>query len=204
MLDHILERIDQRLSALNMSAGAASLKAGLSRDAIRNIQRAVEAGREGVSTTTLLSLAPVLETSAAWLLDGSGESSRIRVPLISWVSAGQFAQSEAVMETDDFPTIEIAGLPDGDWSALEVIGDSMDRISPPGSTIVVNRRNKRLTHNACYVASDGEGGATYKRFRQSPARLEPVSTNPIHEPIFLPDNYSPNVFGRVCRSFIDM
>ena len=92
--------------------------------------------------------------------------------------------------------------PKGQWIALRVQGDSMDRISPPGSVIFVNLRDKRLVTNACYIITNGDGEATYKRFRANPPRFEPVSTNPAHEPIF-PDG-EPAVIGRVRRSFIDM
>ncbi|PYE89625.1 XRE family transcriptional regulator [Phyllobacterium leguminum] len=74
MLNDVIERIDIRLKALGLSAQAASIKAGLSKDAIRNMQRAVQQkGRSGVSTRTITALAPVLETSVAWLLEGIGD-----------------------------------------------------------------------------------------------------------------------------------
>lgn len=92
--------------------------------------------------------------------------------------------------------------PKGQWIALRVDGDSMDRISPPGSLIFVNLADRRLVTNACYIITNADGEATYKRFRASPPRFEPVSTNPAHEPIF-PDG-EPVVLGRVRRSIIDM
>lgn len=204
MLSDILKRIEQRLEVVGLSASAASLKAGVSKDAIRNIQRACKEGRDGISITTLTKLAPVLQTTASWLLEGVEAASYIRVPKISWVSAGSFDIADPVFSFYDFPTIEAAGLPDGEWVALEVQGDSMDRISPPGSIIFVNRADRRLSHNACYIIQNVDGSATYKRYRQGPMRFEPVSTNPTHEAIF-PDNENPpNIFGRVLRSVLDM
>jgi phage repressor protein C with HTH and peptisase S24 domain len=100
--------------------------------------------------------------------------------------------------------IEAADLPPGDWIALEVKGDSMDRISPPESVIFVNRSERRLVPNACYIIQDGEGGATYKRYRQSPVRFEPVSTNSAHEAIYPDGDNMPIIFGRVYRSMINM
>lgn len=127
----------------------------------------------------------------------------IDVPLVSWVAAGQLASADAVVDTEDCERIAVPGLdPKGDWIALEVQGDSMDRISPPESIIIVNRKDRKLVPNACYVIGDGEGGATYKRFRSSPMRFEPVSTNPGHEPIF-PDN-TPKIVGRVRLSLLRM
>ena len=77
MLKDILDRIKRRLEATNQTAAAASAKAGLSKDASRNIERAVEQGKEaGASTITLVKLAPILETSASWLLEGFGPEER--------------------------------------------------------------------------------------------------------------------------------
>jgi SOS-response transcriptional repressor LexA len=122
------------------------------------------------------------------------------VPLLSWISAGELTRDDVAQEA--IGTIAVADLPEGDWIALEVKGTSMDRISPPGSNIVLNRKDKRLVPNACYVIDDGEGNATYKRFRPNPMRFEPVSTDPSHETLF-PDN-EPTIVGRVGLSQIRM
>lgn len=156
----------------------------------------------------LVKLAEVLQVSVEWLATGQGEAglaaseaARITVPLISWVSAGVMS----------FPDIsdEIIGHvqegdldPEGDWIALRVVGDSMDRISPPESIIFVDRADKILVPNACYVISNGDGEATYKRFRSNPMRFEPVSTNPAHEPIY--PTREPLIVGRVKKSTIQM
>jgi len=73
-MKEILNRIDRRLKALGLKESAAAVKAGLSKDAIRNIRRAVKIGDEskGVSTNTLFPLAPVLETTVSWLVEGTG------------------------------------------------------------------------------------------------------------------------------------
>ena len=92
--------------------------------------------------------------------------------------------------------------PSGDWVALKVVGDSMDRISPPDSIIYVDRKDKVLVPNACYVISNGDGEATYKRFRPNPMRFEPVSTNPAHEPIY--PTREPLIVGRVKKSTLEM
>jgi SOS-response transcriptional repressor LexA len=86
--------------------------------------------------------------------------------------------------------------------ALRVVGDSMDRISPPDSIIFVNRADRRLVANGCSVIATPDGEATYKRYRPSPDRFEPVSVNPAHEPFF-PDGM-PKIVGRVRKSILDM
>lgn len=124
----------------------------------------------------------------------------VEVPLFGWVSAGQLANEDLRDEVIGQETV--AGLPVGDWIALRVEGDSMDRISPPDSIIIVNRNDKRLVANACYVIADPDGNATYKRYRPNPPRFEPVSTNPAHEPIF-PEN-DPLIIGRVRMTILRM
>jgi hypothetical protein len=72
-LEDVLFRIESRLKAVGLSAHAASLAAKRP-DAIRNLKRAVKNhDRRGVTTETLMALAPVLKTTAAWLLEGVGE-----------------------------------------------------------------------------------------------------------------------------------
>lgn len=125
----------------------------------------------------------------------------LSAPYLAWISAGAMIRDDIADEA--LGHIRVVDLPvSGDWIALKVIGDSMDRISPPDSIIFVDRSDRNLVPNGCYVISDVEGNATYKRYRSGPMRFEPVSTNPQHEPIF-PDN-DPIVVGRVRRSTINM
>lgn len=166
-----------------------------------------ENGSSGFRAATGAVYARKFKVSFEWLMSGRGSmlpepmvSEALEVPLLSWVSAGAMMREDVADEA--LGHIKIANLPAGDWIALEVRGDSMDRISPPQSIIAVNRRDKHLVANACYVIGDGEGNATYKRFRPNPMRFEPVSTNPKHETLF-PDN-EPVIVGRVKRSMIDM
>lgn len=208
-LDQIVSRVKRRLDALGISEHAAETRSGAPVGTIRNWRRGAMPRIE-----TLKVIAPALGTTPQWLAYQAGpeddkEAGRFiiprLIPKISWVSAGSFATTETILPTDDFPTIEVTGLDeDDDYAALDVDGDSMDRISPPGSVIILSLRRKRLITNGCYVIQDGEGGATYKRYRQSPDRFEPVSTNPIHEPMFPQNGSIPPIFGRVIRSYIDM
>jgi transcriptional regulator with XRE-family HTH domain len=74
MLEQILARIDARLEAVGLAESAAAKKAGLSDSAIRNMRRAVKAGKkQGASIKTLEALAPVLKTTPAWLLTGEAK-----------------------------------------------------------------------------------------------------------------------------------
>jgi len=73
MLKDVVTRIESKLEQKGLSASKASELAGLSRDAIRNLQRSVNEGRPGgASTRTITALASVLDVSPAWLLSGDG------------------------------------------------------------------------------------------------------------------------------------
>src|SRR5690606_20114113 len=89
------------------------------------------------------------KVSLDWLLRGKGpgpgeadDTSDIvplEVPLITWVSAGALQREDIV--DDKIGSISIGPLEDGDWIALRVRGDSMDKVSPPESIILVNRND---------------------------------------------------------------
>ncbi|WP_244484510.1 helix-turn-helix transcriptional regulator [Mesorhizobium sp. Root552] len=126
----------------------------------------------------------------------------IRVPMVSWVSAGELSDQAAVIDLSEYPTIAVSRLPPSRWIALRVDGPSMNKISPPDSLIFVDVNDKRLVTNACYVICDETGAATYKRYR------------PNEDPPFQPASYEDvpppklegaiTVIGRVKRSMIDM
>ncbi len=127
-LNDVLSRVESRLTSLNLSAHAASL-AAKKPDAIRNLRRAVQNNdRRGVTTETLAALAPVLQTTAAWLLEGVGKDGGTNTPLriVGRIGAGaeilpEFEQAPA----DGFDEIEVPlSMPPGSI-AFRVEGDSM-------------------------------------------------------------------------------
>lgn len=97
----------------------------------------------------------------------------ITAPLLSWVSAGQLEKPEFPVDIEGSDTMPAVGLKpvDGNWIALKVKGDSMDRISPPDSIVFVNLKDRRLVSNACYVIQDADGGSAYKRYRAGPSEI---------------------------------
>ena len=68
---------------------------------IRNLKRAVQNGeRRGVTTETLAALAPVLKTTAAWLLEGVGDGgSSTAVRVVGRIGAG----AEILPEFEQIP-----------------------------------------------------------------------------------------------------
>jgi hypothetical protein len=137
-LEDVLARIEQRLAALGLSAHGASL-AARKPDAIRNLKRAVKSGdRRGITTETLSALAPVLQTTAAWLLGGVGEADpNTHVRVVGRIGAG----AEILPEVEQIPPeglfeVEVP-FPIPETSiAFEVEGDSMWPRYDPGDIIL--------------------------------------------------------------------
>jgi SOS-response transcriptional repressor LexA len=129
----------------------------------------------------------------------------VRVPLLDSVSAGKLKQPLSQIHIEDVPLLAFADLGKGDFFALTVEGDSMDRIAPEGAMIVVDRSDTTLVSNKPYVLSD-RGHVTFKLWKPNPPRWAPASTNPIHEPIFVKTKEAAErmVVGRVKRAVLDL
>ncbi|MBB6308939.1 S24 family peptidase [Xanthobacter tagetidis] len=126
------------------------------------------------------------------------------VPLVSWVAASGFAQMTPTHAVDAERHLTIGDLPSGDYFALSVRGDSMDRVAPDAAIIIANRNEIELQHRKFYVF-ESRGETTFKRAMLRPRlRLDPYSTNPEHEPIFPPEPESVRVLGRVVRVITDL
>lgn len=127
----------------------------------------------------------------------------ISVPLLSWVSAGKLVDAESQIPVEDVPLLAFADLGRGEFFALRVEGDSMDRLSPEGSVIVVNRADRTLVPSRCYVFAV-RGEMTYKQWHADPPYLAPYSTNPAHQPLFIKRQRDLDVVGRVRRTLLDL
>lgn len=127
----------------------------------------------------------------------------IRIPQLSWVSAGKLVDASSQIPVEDVPLLAFADLGRGDFFALKVSGDSMDRISPDGSVIVVNRADRTLVAGKSYVFSV-RGETTFKLWHPDPPYLAPYSTNPTHEPKFIKRRGDLEVVGRVRRTVLDL
>ena len=207
-LHDIYGRIERRLEVTGQSPTGASARAGLSRDAIRNIKRALESPeRKGVSTRTIELLAESLRTTPEWLFRGTGAeqndlATRVQyAPLLSWVQAGRLNFSE-IEAAEDQQRVPLTDLPLSDYIVLRVVGDSMDRVAPDGSLIVVDTRIVDPIPRQFFVACFDDGSTTFKRYMDKPARLEPYSTNAQHETIYPGNPWS--VVGRVRRVIKDL
>jgi SOS-response transcriptional repressor LexA len=127
----------------------------------------------------------------------------VEVPVLSWVSAGRVSDVGSLEVASADETVALSDLPAGEYFITEVVGDSMDRVSPEGSRVVVNVSDKRLIPGKAYIFSL-RGETTYKFYQRDPIqRLEPFSTNPSNRTIYLGEE-GWSVVGRVFRSWIDL
>lgn len=195
----LAENLRRLRSDVGMTQVDLAKASGVSQQLISQIERGVNLTTKELPDIAAALGVPLTELDPR-LADVLGNGEAIDVPLLSWISAGAMMREDVSDEA--LGTIKVSDLPAGDWIALKVVGDSMDRISPPESTILVNRKDRRLVPNAAYVIADEDGNATYKRFRPSPMRFEPVSTNKDLEPLF-PAN-EPLIVGRVRRTILEM
>jgi len=124
-----------------------------------------------------------------------------QVPVVSMVSAGRLKHREGVRPSDIERWMPVANLPKGDWIALIVDGDSMDRVAPDQSAILVNRADSALIDGRYYVFNLDNGETTFKTFRRDPMRLQPYSMNPDHMSIPVASLDDVYVIGR-CKIVI--
>lgn len=181
MLDQVLVRIESRLRAVGLSATAASKRAGLSEDAIRNIRRSVESGsRKGISTQTLSALAPVLQTTEGWLLTGDGDDGPRRSAVVAIAGrVGAGAEIEAI--ADETPRyIEIPY----DWQdavPFEVAGTSCYPIYEPGDIIIVRGEPRLILEeiegHMCVVETEAGLGLVKRVFEDGRGTFQLESPN---------------------------
>ncbi|RWB29621.1 MAG: transcriptional regulator [Mesorhizobium sp.] len=166
-----------------------------------------ENGNRPISKKAAQTYGKAFDVEAGWILFGERADMEfpglVRVPVISMVSAGNLRDQPGVTSSDIERWIHVADVPAGDWIALGVDGDSMNRIAPDGSTILVNRADDRLIDGKYYVFSLGGGEATFKRYKREPKPLlQPFSTNPDH--VSIPATDDLYVFGRARRVITDL
>lgn len=135
---------------------------------------------------------------------GGVERAAVQVPIIDSVAAGRLSAPNSQIPHGEYQTIEIVGmLPAGDYFATRVDGTSMDRISPPGSLIVVNKADRELLPGRRYLFSR-RGETTYKRWENDPhPRLEPESTDPNNKTIYPTGEEEWSIIGRVRLTLLD-
>lgn len=176
-LKDVVARIEGRLAELEITAAWASREAGLSEDAIRNMQRAAkDAKRKGVSTATINALAPVLQVTPNWLMTGDdaagAEPTRGDIANLA-IRGGLGSGGLLTVEADATTGAILPEFVDGYWSfpgrvrdqfrnigkthALPVVGDSMEPTLINGSVVFVDTTHTAPSPPDLYAVDYGDG-----------------------------------------------
>ncbi|PDT74140.1 helix-turn-helix domain-containing protein [Bradyrhizobium sp. C9] len=172
-----------------------------------------ERGEATPESDKLITIANFLGISTGWLLGGEAmdaaptpnDRHTVFVRLMDALPASKLSAPMTPTASEQYPLIIMSNLGRGEYIALTVQGDPMDRISPQGSIIAVNKADRVLVPGKPYVFCH-RGKVAYRIWRSDPARLQPYSTNPIHEPIYLKDQTEAEqiLVGRVRRTTLDL
>ena len=150
------------------------------------IQR-LESGKRPLTDRWALRLAPALRCNPEDLYgsDVSPLQAPVRIiPQISWVQASDLSPEPDFLSQGDYEDVVYYPSKRESLIALHVRGTSMNRVAPEGSIIIVDYEDVELFDGRCYIFRF-DGDTTFKRYRDNPPRLEPYSTDPQHEPIFV-------------------
>lgn len=198
-------------SGMSQTALAERLATRLRVDFDRSKVNKMVLGKRKVSADELFAIEEITDYPApAALREPPKSSDRSKpkvhqVPLLDNVTAGKLKTPSSQIPVEDVTLLAFADLGRGEFFALTVEGDSMDRLSPDGSIIVVNQADQTLVAGKPYVISQ-RGEVTFKVWRADPPRFAPFSTNPVHEPIFVKSKTEAErmVVGRVRRTVLDL
>lgn len=120
----------------------------------------------------LLKIGRVLGVSPDWLMRGiksdpspqPGPGLRGKVPLISWVQAGQWCEISDQFQPGDAESWRetTARVSEGAF-ALRIVGDSMEPAIPRGSVVIVDPATEATNGRVVVVRQHGDSEATIKR-----------------------------------------
>lgn len=197
----VAEVVSEIISLTGMKQGAVAKKIGVSQGTISKWISEQQSPNKRQWDVVLDLIAT--DSRLVHLLRAAGGPTFARVPLLDLISAGKLSNPSTQIPVEDVPLLAFADLGRGDFFALKVQGDSMDRLSPEGSIIVVNRSDRTLVAEKSFVFSI-QGETTFKLWRPDPPHLAPYSTNPSNKPIFVKKAASLEVVGRVRRTVLDL
>lgn len=213
MPNTLQERLRQRIEELGLTPREVSRRAGLGKDAVRDIL----VGRsKDPGSLTLSAIAGVLNCEIAFL-SGTQESSLrgseiteldADIPVVGSVNAGVFTEmsgSEPWLSDAEFETIwapRNRRYPSARCFAFRVMGDSMNDAKPrpilEGDLVlcvdVVDAEIGIVDDKIYVIRRTKDGGQSFewtlKRARVFNNRTElvPESTNPAHKPLVIPRN----------------
>lgn len=221
LMKTLAEKVAQLRTAKGWTQGELAAAVGVSQGSIGNIESGI---RENPRAATILGIAKALGVSAQWLQSGEGPMHpgtlgrslvntepgpeiRGKVPLISWVQAGEWrtaADPHQPGQADQWLDCPVSHS--GGTFALRVRGDSMtaphgnSRTYPEGCIIFVDPEQRTPDNGDRVVAClTGTDEVTFKVYKNEDGRqwLQPL--NPSHEPIR--ENF--HVLGKVLGKWED-
>lgn len=181
--------IAERLNEINMSMKKASIDAGFGETFVRD---ALKRDKEP-TVSKLQKVRRVIGLDAIERPDVS----LVGIEVVGRAQAGAFMDIDLVQDDDDKPTIPAPRDPNFPYArqyALEIVGDSMNKLFEEGSFVIcVNWEDSGLRYKAgmCVHVERHQGAlieVTVKRLAKEENGsffLEPVSSNSAHKPIKL-------------------
>jgi repressor LexA len=172
-----------RIRELRESAGVSQdeLAARIGGDVRGATVSRLENGRMVLTLDWMLKIAKGLQVPVTDLIAESASPVRM-VPVIGQISAG--AWQEAVAEPNGWVPIP-PGAAGPKAFALKPLGDSMNLVVIEEGYAVIDPDQRELVPGKVYAFRNEHGETTFKRYIDSPPRLEPCSTNPEHKPFLL-------------------
>jgi SOS-response transcriptional repressor LexA len=177
-MDNLQERLRARRKELKLTQAQLAKRAGVSQTTIADIERGRNKGSAELAT-----IAHALQTDAYWLTTGKENphaaqrlsdynvepavEQKLRVPLISWVSAGSFVEAidnHQPGQADEW--IDVSIKPKRNSFALRVVGDSMtsaEGISFPEGMIIIVEPEMAAESNDFVIAKRDDGEVTFKQ-----------------------------------------
>lgn len=196
ILEHarsIGERIRQARKERGLSQADLASRLGVSQPSVANWESGVHDPRRLV----LAKLADILQTPLDWLAAGDrstvesdkhAAAAYIRrpvqhVPVISLRAAILMARDITAdphsMAEDYIPvTTAIADL-----FAVFIDDEAVNLAFPGGTLVVIEYGGRSMPNDGDFCLASVDGAPLLRRWRSGPARLEPCSTDPAHEPI---------------------
>lgn len=179
-----LEAVREAMARLGVSQATLARDVGLTHQSamskILKGQRKVEVA-EAAKIYDRLNIVPVEHTGV-----------RV-IPVIGFTSAGSWREAVQVPIGRMSLPQHIAGV---NSFAVEVQGDSMNKLIDDGGWIVVDPNDKVLRAGKCYLLQNDSHEVTVKQYAAAPPRFEPVSDNSEHVS-FLVSEFEFKVLGRV-------
>ena len=110
------------------------------------------------------------------------ESNVFFVPIIGLTNAGNWREA---VEMPIGHTPVMRGVAGRRAFAVEIKGDSMNKVVQDGGYVVIDPDKTTLYDGSIYLIANGDGETTLKCYRSNPARFCPASSNPEHTDLIL-------------------